>query len=91
MKIMVTAAEIKTDIRDEFLCPMEFIRHLSRWGVIRQLKSVYNADEFDRDERDQILDEIRDDYKDYCHDAGLEYGEDNRRKHPHFFYYERLR
>lgn len=87
MKMMATCDEIRSDIRDELLCPVEYLRHLTRFGVIRELKAIINADEFDRDVRDQFMDEIRDGYAGYCDGTGLTYGDDNRKAHPHWFTY----
>jgi len=83
--IEYTKRELKAEIRQELKCPREFIVHLDFWKTFDELKEAILSG--NRDERDEIMDQIRDGYRDYCSDTGLDPMKNNRRKTPGYFLY----
>lgn len=76
--------EIQKELQNDMLkCPAEFNKHLSKFGYIDRILEYRINDE--RQNAEDIIKEIRDDYRDYCHDTGLDVNADNRDQRPGFF------
>lgn len=80
-----TKTQLKKEVREELQCPSEFIRHLARFDTFDQLKESVVSD--DRQVKFDVLKDIRQAYKDYCHETGLDYNTDNRKARVGFFIY----
>ena len=75
--IEIGLREIKSNITEELKCDYGFIKHLSKWGIIRKLQKVYFKTN-DSDEIKEIMEEVYQMYRDYCSAWGLDYEADNR-------------
>lgn len=84
---MVTTTALKKEIRDEFQCPAEFIRSLSRNFLFTCLQDAVASD--DKAEAADIKKLIREEYRTYCKYTNLDVAADNRQAQPGFFIWRR--
>ena len=66
----ITKNEIKAQLKDELKCPKAFIDQLDRFGDFDRLKEAIIHDE--KCVRDDLMKEIREEYRDYCKEFGLD-------------------
>lgn len=77
-----TANEFYNYVKAELRCPVEYLQHLRKFGTFSKLR---DADAVGNDEFNEMMDELRQGYKDYCKDCGLDPAEDNRKARPGYF------
>ena len=84
MKIIPTIEEIREDLREELQCPDEFLDHLERFNVLRQLQKAMLGE--DKSVLYDQMKEIRQTYyHDYCKEGNLNPESDNRDVRPCVF------
>lgn len=86
MKLIPTTAELRQEVRDKLQCPAEYIKHLQRFGVFRDMKNAIQRDE--PEAAREMLNDARESYRDFCHETGLNFDEDNRKARVGFFFYQ---
>lgn len=72
-----TKTELKAWLKDELKCPQEFINRCTKFKQIDKLKEAVMDD--DKEYRKEVMDDIRESYKDFCEVFGLDIQEDNRK------------
>lgn len=77
MGVKYCKQEIKDRIREELKCDYGFIKTLMADGAIEKLQNAYNNPD-DSDDPKDIMEEIYQNYKDYCDAWKLDYEADNR-------------
>lgn len=84
--MITTIQELKKEVKNELKCPSEFIKHLSRFDTFSQLKESVVSD--DRITENNLMNEIREAYFDYCDYTGIDRNQDNRKARIGFFIYQ---
>ena len=71
-----TKTELKTWLKNELQCPQSFIDRLNKSHQIDDLKE--QIENGDKDQENEVMDEIWQSYKDYCDVFHLDFEADNR-------------